>query len=424
VVRRGGGGADPAIFNATRDKIKRLEDKLKAGGLSPTEAATLTAQIASLKTSIATATRTLTSAEQADYDAIEGFLVPGKDVTFDEGEHRYELALAPFVASTGGGAAGGPQVTDPTPTTHGARLPIADVSTAMTEARNRGIAEAVKLRGIPATWAAYQGIVAACLGNDKPEWSDIVAHYYCQFAGVRECFTGTVDRLKSSGGAATAYADALTFCSKPIDPANPALGVNGKEPWAWLMADPKRFATFKYIMMGGGYSAPNGRDLWGQDDQDEAINKSYQVADPTNAAECAKRLKRNSSQETHASGGPCGKPYGSSAVGGGSGLGGAGGGGGAATLPSGPICGAPGSSPGTMRYQIAAPATPALKCHFRLIGATSWDDFSMGGAYDATTGRWSCADWMRGNPRYEIRLTLGTNEYMTDEPTALAHPCP
>ena len=93
--------ANPALVKTLEDKIARINSKLSAGGLSDAEKTALQSQLADLNTQLVAAKgSSLTAEEQKRYDLIMQKLNASDDVTFDEGESNYQLAVAPFGGST------------------------------------------------------------------------------------------------------------------------------------------------------------------------------------------------------------------------------------------------------------------------------------------------------------------------------------
>jgi formylglycine-generating enzyme required for sulfatase activity len=93
--------ANPALVKTLEDKIGRINAKLSAGGLSDAEKASLQSQLADLNRQLESAKApTMTADEQKRFDLIMQKLNASDDVTFDEGEINYNLAVAAF----GGGA--------------------------------------------------------------------------------------------------------------------------------------------------------------------------------------------------------------------------------------------------------------------------------------------------------------------------------
>jgi formylglycine-generating enzyme required for sulfatase activity len=88
---------NPALVKALEDKIARIAAKLSGGGLSESERKALESQLAELNRQLGEAKITrLTSEEQSRFDFIMQKLNSNDDVTFDEGETNYKLAVAPF----------------------------------------------------------------------------------------------------------------------------------------------------------------------------------------------------------------------------------------------------------------------------------------------------------------------------------------
>ena len=89
--------SNPAIVKTLEDKIARINTKLSAGGLSDAEKTSLQSQLADLNRQLQGATASsLTAGEQQRYDLIMQKLNAGQDLTLDEGEVNYQLAVSPF----------------------------------------------------------------------------------------------------------------------------------------------------------------------------------------------------------------------------------------------------------------------------------------------------------------------------------------
>ena len=89
--------ANPALVKTLGDKIARINAKLSAGGLSDAEKASLQSQLADLNRQLESAkASTLTADEQTRFDLIIQKLNANDDVTFDEGEKNYNLAIVAF----------------------------------------------------------------------------------------------------------------------------------------------------------------------------------------------------------------------------------------------------------------------------------------------------------------------------------------
>lgn len=94
--------ANPALVKTLEDKIARINAKLSAGGLSDAEKASLQSQLADLNRQLeAVKASTLTADEQKRFDLIIQKLNASDDVTFDEGEINYNLAIAAFGGGIG-----------------------------------------------------------------------------------------------------------------------------------------------------------------------------------------------------------------------------------------------------------------------------------------------------------------------------------
>jgi hypothetical protein len=78
------------------DKIKRLNDKINAGGLTATATANFKAQIEQLEKEQSDPNLQLTADELKLYEKITLGLQAGKDIAIDEGEATYELSKLPF----------------------------------------------------------------------------------------------------------------------------------------------------------------------------------------------------------------------------------------------------------------------------------------------------------------------------------------
>ena len=84
---------DPVKLAQIEDKIKRLSDKIAAGGLTPVEKTSLESQVASLKLERDKLKVELTEAEVKDKEKILNALKAGQDMTFDEGERLFGYAV-------------------------------------------------------------------------------------------------------------------------------------------------------------------------------------------------------------------------------------------------------------------------------------------------------------------------------------------
>lgn len=94
--------ANPALVKTLEDKIGRINAKLTAGGLSDAEKASLQSQLADLNRQLEAARGAiLTADEQKRFDLILQKLAASDDVTFDEGEVNYNLAVAAFGGGIG-----------------------------------------------------------------------------------------------------------------------------------------------------------------------------------------------------------------------------------------------------------------------------------------------------------------------------------
>jgi hypothetical protein len=87
---------DPAKLAQIEEKIKRLSDKIAAGGLTPAEETSLESQVASLKLERDKLKVELTEAETKDKQKIINALNAGQDITLDEGERLFGYAMTAF----------------------------------------------------------------------------------------------------------------------------------------------------------------------------------------------------------------------------------------------------------------------------------------------------------------------------------------
>jgi formylglycine-generating enzyme required for sulfatase activity len=105
-LRPGGipeGPSDPELVRLLEAKIARIEAKLAGEGLTEEERALLESQLIELNRQLQEAKLpVLSDEEQARYDLIMRSLGLNEDVTFDEGEINYLLAIAPFEEVHGG----------------------------------------------------------------------------------------------------------------------------------------------------------------------------------------------------------------------------------------------------------------------------------------------------------------------------------
>lgn len=94
--KAGAPGPDAAVAQALQVKIDRIKTKLANGGLTPAETTNFQKQLDDLNVQYANARVDLSTEEQSDYDKVVKFLDAGQDVTYDEGERLFNLALSPF----------------------------------------------------------------------------------------------------------------------------------------------------------------------------------------------------------------------------------------------------------------------------------------------------------------------------------------
>jgi formylglycine-generating enzyme required for sulfatase activity len=104
LATRPGGGPSipgtPALVKTLEEKIARINAKLSAGGLTDAEKQALQSQRADLTRQLQSVTEAfLTADEQKRFDFIMQKLNASEDVTFDEGETNYQLAVAPLGGS-------------------------------------------------------------------------------------------------------------------------------------------------------------------------------------------------------------------------------------------------------------------------------------------------------------------------------------
>lgn len=94
--KAGAPGPDAAVAQALLVKIDRIKTKLANGGLTPAETTNFQKQLDDLNLQYANARVGFSAEEQSDYDKVVKFLEAGQDITYDEGERLFNLALSPF----------------------------------------------------------------------------------------------------------------------------------------------------------------------------------------------------------------------------------------------------------------------------------------------------------------------------------------
>jgi len=78
------------------------------------------------------------------------------------------------------------------------------------------------------------------------------------------------------------------------------------------------------------------------------------------------------------------------------------------------------TTPSTLQFQISGSVTDRVQCFYR---GPQNGPFLQAASYDVRTKRWSCADWQRGNPQYDIDIVVNGAVFKTNESEALSKPC-
>ena len=205
---------DPATVLSLETKIKRLEDKIASGTFSDTEVTSFKKQLEKLNGEYSKVNLKLTAAEQKDFDDIIKFLDVGQDVTYDEGERRYNLAKSGFAVLS----------KLKTPPFEAKDEPM-DVS-AVLEYWN-DIADKFYYKkdgytsGTPATSITDEPI-SNCFGACPAYYSTLFCHVYCWHPSykdvvpnVRGCFSQIARgsfSVKKNNVQVTAYPEIFDYC--------------------------------------------------------------------------------------------------------------------------------------------------------------------------------------------------------------------
>jgi hypothetical protein len=207
-------------INLLRTKIKRLNVKISAGGLSATELANFNAQLTKYNTDLQTLS-TLTSDEQKTFDLITNSLKTNQDVTLDEGEENFLLAMVPFGLGLGVMS----NLPLPPPGTTGNRIEIEKLVDAWKEAAEmfygpNPTGYRSGTRDSPV--GILQEPISSCLGACPQYFSDLTCHFYCWHPSykyvspnVRGCFTSIArDSLvkKPNGQPLNLYPEVFDYC--------------------------------------------------------------------------------------------------------------------------------------------------------------------------------------------------------------------
>ncbi len=124
------------------------------------------------------------------------------------------------------------------------------------------------MKEIDTAFGVDPGTKKSCLGVTPPTWSDVMAHYYCQFPivvgnndySVRACFTGSV-RGQAPYAKIDDYRDAYSFCV-------------GRKEFQWINQSASRKAMFQYIMLSQRQLQP-GQWRFSKSSQDSALVSFY-----------------------------------------------------------------------------------------------------------------------------------------------------
>jgi hypothetical protein len=246
------------MIRSLEGKIKRLNDRIAAGTLTPAETADFQSQVNTLNGDLANLKVVMTIAEQADFDLIVKNLDTGNDISLDEGERLFKLAVSPF-----GGGFGHSVLPPPagdkdhkmTPTEIAAVLDYWNAEADMFYGRNNGYTG-----GSPVSITAEP--ITNCLTACPAYYSTLMCHFYCWHPSyqlvtpnVRGCFTeiarGTFPVTK--GGVQLAnYPEMFDYCMyEPFDAA--AIKAGGRiPPYDQNLIDTNRKAqnkvgTLKYL---------------------------------------------------------------------------------------------------------------------------------------------------------------------------------
>jgi hypothetical protein len=129
-------------------------------------------------------------------------------------------------------------------------------------------------------------LLAKCLANDVPEWSDLMIHFYCQIGEPRLCFS---TQAKLGKRKIEHYMNAYGVCSKV-------------PPFNWVAEETGD--VFRYVMYTVGLTKMSASvDAFRQEDQDDVINSFYGV---TGASNCHLRPTRFNQTDPNF---PCGKKF-------------------------------------------------------------------------------------------------------------------
>ncbi len=129
------------------------------------------------------------------------------------------------------------------------------------------------MKEIDSAFNVDPGTKKSCLGVTPPTWSDVMAHYYCQFPivignndySVRACFTGSV-RGQAPYAKIDDYRNAYDFCI-------------GRKEFQWVNQSAARKAMFQYIMLSQRQLQP-GEWRFSKSSQDSALVTFYGGAVP------------------------------------------------------------------------------------------------------------------------------------------------
>lgn len=144
---------------------------------------------------------------------------------------------------------------------------------------------------------------AHCQAITPPYWSDIQAHFYCQYGNARGCYSGMARNLyeDETGPKVLSRAEMAEAC-RVFNPAGKLRGSKGtyktyqKDFTNQVMNQRpsdrddtntyNHFPVFRYIMTARTFAFPFKQ-------QQKIINAFYDVADPDVRSECLKRPIRN-----------------------------------------------------------------------------------------------------------------------------------
>jgi hypothetical protein len=206
-------------INLVRTKMKRLNEKIKTGGLTPGELAAFNTQLTGYDADLQKLL-VLSADEQKKVDFIVNSLQASTPITIDEGEESFILSIVPF--GLGLGRVSTLPLTPPG--TVGNKIEIEKLLAAWND-------EAEMFYGTntiytPATKANAVGILqeslSTCLQACPPYYSDLSCHFYCWLPSykqvvpnVRGCFTSIArDQLvkKPNGQPLNLYPEVFDYC--------------------------------------------------------------------------------------------------------------------------------------------------------------------------------------------------------------------